>query len=340
MKILTIDYITYYGHRNFNKIHVSSLCNLGHNLTLIARKTAIDVLDESNCLKKYNLPEWSTKPYPFASISERIKGIILLFWIRLNFKLSEYDAILFLSYDVMSLYFFRTQTPTFLINHNNVAQLNKLIKYKLTKWLPSNYEHVVLTLDSKERLEEILRKEVYYVPHGFVDPSLKMNKPSFLDKNEAFLFCPVNRWYDKELITSVIESKNVNDYLKKNNIKLVLKQKLYSGEKKEVIVLINNNIQEDEYYYMMKNALAVILPYNDEFKYRSSGIMFECVAFDEPIIASSIPAIKTYDGMLKISFFKEPEDFVKCIEKVQNGNFSATDNTNFIPDLFWNRILN
>ncbi len=340
MKILAIDYITYYGHRNFNKIHVSSLCNLGHSLTLIARKTAIDVLDESDCLRKYELPEWSAKHYPLASISERIKGIFLLIWIRLNFKLSEYDAIVFLSYDVMSLCFFRTQTRTILINHNNVAQLNNLIKFKLTKCLPSNYKHVVLTLDSKERLEEILGKEVCYVPHGFVDPSLKMKKPSFLDINESFIFCPVNRWYDKKLITSVIGSKYVNDYLKNNNIKFVLKHKLYSGEKKEVVVLIDNNIQEEEYYYMMNNALAVILPYNSEFKYRSSGIMFECIAFDEPIIASSIPAIKSYDGMLKISFFKEPEEFVKCIEKIQNGNFPVTDKTNFIPDLFWDRILN
>ena len=117
-KILVIDYLTYEGHRNFNKIHVECLEELGCSLHVVGRKSALDIIKKSNSISFTFFPKWMSKPYPVKAISERIKNIISLIWIKNHFNFEEFDFVIFLIYDVLTLSFLKISGPVLIINHN------------------------------------------------------------------------------------------------------------------------------------------------------------------------------------------------------------------------------
>ena len=133
MRILIIDYVTYLGHRNFNKIHVESLMRLGHFVHIVGRSSALISIKQTSDYDKTYLPQWANRTFPAKTISERLKQIALLFWIKNKLNVRNYDLVVFLAYDIMSLCLFRTDVPTLLVNHNNVFQLGSRTKFYLTK---------------------------------------------------------------------------------------------------------------------------------------------------------------------------------------------------------------
>ena len=163
-RILAIDYLTSKGHRNFNKIHIDSLVELGNSVHLVGREEAFSLVKKSSHLKKTILPRWASLNYPFRAFTERLKGIFCMLWLHKNFNFNNYDYVLFLSYDILSLFVLRSKYKFLLINHNNVSQLDNKIKLFLTRTLPSNYLHIALSHDMKMRLEDLLSKnKIYFI---------------------------------------------------------------------------------------------------------------------------------------------------------------------------------
>ena len=340
MRILVIDYLTYLGHRNFNKIHIESLLKTGIDMHVIGRRQAMSLIEPSDRLKVSFLPEWASKSFPLKSLSERIKNVAELYWIKRNFDIEQYDAIVFLAYDVLSLCTFRTNRPTFVINHNNVSQLKNIMKLCLTRRLPLNYKHIVLSKDSEEELIRLIpKRSVNFVPHGFLRDNGVTIKPLYLKEDEKFLFCPVNGNYDVDFVKSLFSSTQILNFLSDNNIKLVAKEKLFVNSQNCQIISIKGRIPEEEYRYYLGNALAVILPYSKDFKYRCSGILYECISVNTPVIASQIETLDMYRDLIQIKFFRNVSEFIDNIQYFLNSTRSKVDNTIFVPDNYWEQIL-
>lgn len=341
MRLLIIDYITYLGHRNFNKIHVESLIRLGHTIHVVGRNSALSSIDNNEKLKFTYLPGWSNRSFPVSSVSERLKNVALLFWIKRKFDFQDYDLVIFLAYDILSLCFHRSYTPTILINHNNVSQLGSRIKLYLTKHLSGNYTHVVLTEETRMQLRDLLGKDsVKYVPHGFVYDKGEAVKPKYLNEGERFIFCPINSNYNAEQVTNLFSSSGFLELLEKENLLLVTKSNLVGSVKFQHIVSLSKRIPEEEYRYLLRNAVAVILPYSNAFKYRCSGILFECISANTPVIATQIEALDMYRDLIQIKFFRNVSEFVDNIRYFLNTTRTKVDNTVFVPDNYWEQILN
>ena len=339
MRVLVVDYITYLGHRNFNKIHVEALSDIGCTIRLVGRKSAIESVDNRYNIFKLYFPEWITRKYHFYSISERIKNIVSLCWVKHQVDLSDYDVIIFLAYDILSVSFFRVKKNVILVNHNNISQLNSTFKRWLTRLLPSHYCNVALTRDSELFLNSLSLKNVCYVPHGYVKDTQNTKHPECLKEDDEFLLCPINGNYNATLVQSYFNSQEFNELLTKYNIKLVIKNCLLPNDEHENIIKLKTRISDEEYHYMMKNALAVILPYDINFKYRCSGMLYECIAANTPVIASKIDAMELYRGLIDIKLFDDVQSLIDCIKKTIGHPRKDIDKSIFEPNKYWQSLL-
>lgn len=340
MNILVIDYISLRGHRNFNKIHIESLLRLGHSLHLVGREGQFDNIEQSSNVRITNIPDWMFKHHAIGQLTERINGIIRLWWIKFYVKPKRYDDTIFLVYDILSLFFYRDVCKTYLVNHNNVSQLLNRVKYWLTKHLPSNYTHVTLNEEMELRLKELLpSREVKMVPHGICPPSDLISRPPFVSDKQQFLFCPINRNYDISFVKRLFESRELVDFLNANDIVLYLKESMPVSVERDKVIKIEDRIDLSFYNYLLKECVVVILPYSEQFKYRSSGILFECVARNKPILANDIEAMTIYKEKVEMRLFNDTIGLVDGIKHYIDNPEVLNNIELFNPDSYWSNVI-
>ena len=319
MNILLIDYLSPSGHKFFNTIHVNALLELGHKVCLVGKDGQFKNFEKSQSVNVQSIPKWMFVILPFPPLMERLLGIIRLLWLLLYVDKKKYNSIIFLSYDVLSLFVYRVASKVYLINHNNVSQIDKSkLKLFFTKFLPSNYIHVALNEMMEKRLKELLpNKTIVFVPHGFIRDEGEAKKPTYLQEGEHFLFCPINNNYDPDFVGKLFCDCKLQEFLSTHNIKLIVKRKLLGVLNHTSLIGIEGRFSNEEYRYLMRNALAVVLPYSSQFKYRCSGIFFECVANESIIISTRIPDMEIYSGRVKICYFKTPMEFIDCVKSIK-----------------------
>ena len=339
MKLLLIDYISYKGHQNFNKIHIDALLSLGHDLHLYGKRGQFDNIDKSK-VEIYELPDCFFKDYPITPVSFRLKCIATLNWLKKHIIWEHYDIVVILTYDILSLFTFKIKQKTILINHNNVSQLWSSIKRSLTRRLPQNYIHVALNEEMEARLKELFPlKEVYHVPHGVCPPSDEVKKPSFISAGEKFLFCPVNSNYDKQFVKKVFEDNMLCVFLKEHRLSLYVKATLGVCSDENVIKNVPATIDYGEYNYMLQNAITVLLPYGEDFKYRCSGIFFECVARDTPIITTKLNTMAIYKNSVNMRMFTDVDSLIEAIDYyIQNEPVNFNPEV-FSPNDYWEKVF-
>lgn len=341
MKILAIDYITLLGHRNFNNIHLESLLRQGHTVTYIGRKEALSVEEQPGRINHIYLPDWVylKKNLSHLYLRRNLIEIEILFWIKKNINFEEYDRIIFLAYNVRSILFFRTKVDVYLINHSNVSKLDNKIDFLLTKLISKRYVHVALNENIVKRMKELLpKRKIVYVPHGLITVPQEEKRPVFINEGEEYIFCPVNSNYDKELLKKVFNSKLFIEFIKQSGIQLYVKDKSLFFENGGVNVL-RQRPSIEEYNYMLNHARAIILPYGKDFRYRCSGIFFECIAFDTPVITTSIQDMLIFMNITNTFCCDDIKDFINSIKKIKNKELVRVDKTIFCPDKYWFRIL-
>lgn len=335
MKILVVDYLSYPGHKRFNKIHIDALEKLGHDLFFVGKKDQFPDYCQPRLLCVP--PERFFKTLPFQSVSSRLQNIFCLKWIYSQILEHDYDLILFPTYDIVSLFFSPFKSKCLVINHNNVSQLNSRVKVWLTRHLSPMVNHVTLDSLSQNRLLEIAPKaKVFMIPHGFDSPTCDTSKPAWLDCG-CFFFCPVNRNFNSEDIKTIFQDSSLEKVLAENGCRIYIKN--FCGlEESFVLRTIPTNVPQKEYDYMIQNAKAVILPYSSSFRYRVSGIFFECVAANTTVIVPNIESFKQYSNF-NVVYYSDAETFVRGIRNVLNMSPSQYDLSKVEPLNYWRTAI-
>lgn len=340
MKILVIDYLSYNGHRNFNRIHLDVFLKLGHNLTLVGKTGHFDEYKD-NPKVSIIYPSILDNVKPEDS---HFKNISNLLEIKKQVKVSDYDIILFPTYDVASLFVFRTKMPTYVIDHNTVGMLNNSlfgrIRLFLTKTLPSNYYHICLNKSMETRLRELDRKhKVFHIPHGICPPAMNLAKPDFLNENQHFIFCPINRNYDSDFVQSIFESSRLGEYLESNNMVLLVKDGIPCNCQNKNIIRIENGLSKPQYDYLIQKAKAIILPYGQRFVYRCSGIFFECISRKTPVIATDLEEFRQYKENTDLYLFNNVAELLDKITLCIHNGSREFNNDVFNPRQYWEKTL-
>lgn len=339
-KILLIDYMSPKGHENFDSIHIKSLLSLGYNLTLIGREGQFDCIPHNERLIIKKLPNWCFHTFTFFKpLFVRIQEILALIYIMCRYNPKQYDYTIFLCYDILSTFFFRTKGKVILINHNNVGQLDNKIKLILTKTYPE-YMHISLNEQMQIRLTELLPgHNVEYVPHGLVPPFINVTTSNFINNSTQILFCPVNLNFNRAAISLIFNDDTFLDYLKSKNMVLYVKSFKGLRNDRNELYIIKERVNDDDYKYLITKSLAVILPYTEEFKYRCSGIMFECVANDITVICKRNPSTSIYKDQIDMYEFDNVSQLIDCIEnRIHNGK-RAYNKELLSPTSYWREIL-
>lgn len=336
MNILLIDYLSCKGHRKFNRIHINTLLSLNHDLILLGKN--------GQFVEYQNTEHVHILDLPFNS-SGRLYEALNLLWINHYIHRHNYNVIVFLTYDNISIGLFRSKTPTLLFNHNNVGQLDNTLKGRIKKFLvdrlPQKSAHICLNKEMEDRMRELFPKRtVFYIPHGLITVQIAASMPEFLSEGEKYIICPINRNYDSKYVDRLFHSEYLLMELKKRSISLLVKQKLLNAPISDPIKIIPDVLDDAEYHYLLSNASAVLLPYSEDFKYRCSGIFFECVAEKVPIIASKIPAMTSYLGTCDIQFFSNPNTLVNCIDNLDRMDKSSYNMKLFNTSHYWKQVLN
>ena len=341
MRLLLVDYLSPAGHKYFNSIHVNALLELGHKVCLVGKEGHFVCFENRQNVDIQSIPKWMFVILPFPPLMGRLLGIIRLLWLLLHINRKRYDAIIFLSYDALSLFIYKVASKVYLIDHNNVSQIDKSkVKLFFTKSLPSNYIHVALSEMMEKRLKELLpNKTIVYVPHGYIKDEGEGKKPAYLQEGEKFLFCPINSNYDPVFVEELLGDSKLQEFLSSHSIKLIVKRMLLGNLNHTNLIGIDGRFSDEEYRYLMRNALAVVLPYSSQFKYRCSGIFFECVANESRIISTRIPDMEIYSGRVKICYFNTPKEFVDCLNNIKRVNVNKDPLQFGEVKNCWNNIL-
>lgn len=335
-KVLVIDYMSPSGHKNFDKIHVESLLELNCNLKIVGKRGHFTDISNKQNIEICELPNWCCSRIKYLKpLFVRIQSILALLYIRAKYAQNDYDYTIFLCYDILSIFFYRTVSNVILIDHNNVGQLKNKVKLFLTKNYP-DYAHIALNKQMCQKLRDLLPEHnVFYIPHGLVPAFTNTHISEKYANSENFLFCPVNQNFDQKKIASLFNNDFLLDYLKEKNLVLYVKFFVGIREDRKEIQVISERLSEEDYKYLIKNSLAVILPYTEEFKYRCSGIMFECVANDTTLICYTNPAISIFNGEIDMYEFETSLQLVDCINARLNNGRKFYNKEFLNPTSYW-----
>ena len=145
----------------------------------------------------------------------------------------------------------------------------------------------------------------------------------------------------KQLINKTFNSLQLLSFLEKNRIKLVVKSQLIDlKDCSSWIVPVDNHLAKTEYDYLLDRAVVVLLPYEKNYMYRCSGIMFECVARNTPILASNIESMAIYKGYINILLFDNIQKLIEGIDYYNTNDLKSVDKTVFDPLNRWKEVFN
>lgn len=343
MKVLVIEYLAPRGHVGYDSFHIKSLATVCEDYKFVSSQNFINECGV-NKEKSYALPKWLFPNYNsiLKPILERIFGIFRLLFILLKINIKHYDVIVFLSYDIMSLFVFRVGNRVLLCNHNNTTDFFSNIKKRLHNSLPSNYEYVVLA----DFIQDIFKNnnpthKVHVIPHGLTKQHKCTSIKSPFGENN-YIFCSTTSSCDKDFLYRILNSSSVEKFLTENNIDVVIKAK-QNVECKMHVKTIIDYIDDKTYSSMIKNAVAVFAPYSEEsFKNRVSAVLMECIASNIPIICTNILPFSEFRRYANYNFIVNNEnEFISCLKDILiiSDNKFYKDINSLYPTPYWHKVL-
>ena len=357
MKILYIDHISPYGHVNFNTIHLQSLLSLNHHVYCIFKKDYFKKISVENIKIYLELPLWLYKKY-WNGFTERILYFSQLLFIKFKVKFKTFDIVIFASYEPISLFFANIKCPLLLINHNTISGLDKSkVKEFFTKSISNRNVHIVFNEYMKQRLLLSKIHNVVIVPHGFIKPFI-IDQPnnvlnSFTDIDYkifnlhaySIVFCPSSASIDKIFLFQLLFDKGFNEFLIERNIILVLKGNIYLDQNFcRNIVCIDRRFSDIEYQKLFFLSKIILLLYDNNYKYRTSGVLFECFSNNKPCLVLQNESINSYSKYFNYDPFfdtvSELSDKVLWHQQHVFKNHSLYTNLKELnPISYWDKLL-
>ncbi len=320
-KFLYIDPFSPNGHINFNKIYVSALSGL--NLS-------IDFIFKEDYAKNLNLPINPIfeipKNYYYESgkLGNRILYYKIFKFLKKKINFQSYDYVFFSSYEEISLFTSRIKGNLFLISHDNVRGFLSPVKRFFLKRLAKNSTFLVFEDYMKDLILKTGIEKVKVLPHSYLQGDIKKN-PTKKDHCEYQIFLPSSaNNVDFEFINTIINSNEIKDILVKKNIVLTFKSKSIKSQHRNISI-INYRLNDEEYRRLFLQSDIILIPYSN-FLYRTSGVLFECIANEKKAFIKNLKAFECYKNMSSsLYYFSSIEDFKILLKKIDKIVHASPD---------------
>ena len=318
-RILYIDPFSTYGHKNFNEIYLRNLACLEVELTCVFRDGYFEELHfEKKKTRLYKIPKKYYKGNR-SSFFNRIEMIKILRHVKRELNFKDFDKIILAAYDNIALYFSFIREEIFLVNHNNLAGLDNKIKLFFFKQISKRNIHLVFEDYMREYLNSIGIAKVISVSHGLPNEFKAIGDlpPTSLtdlkiEQYSNLIFVPSSSSSDVFFIDKLINDSSFQNYLKENNILLVLRGD-YTGSWS-----FNFNSWksfEIQNRYLLIKSSIIIIKYPASFKYRTSAVFLDCVANNKIVLISEIEAFKQLESKINYNPYFTTID--ELIDKVK-----------------------
>lgn len=333
MKILYVDPVCYPTHSGFNKMHINALKKQFGNVDLCFEEGYSQYIDYSEEQINYRIPKGIIQLHS-GGLKYRLSIRSTLNWIKRNVELNKYDAIILSCYDEIALGL--TSFPgSYIINHNNVGNLNSLLKRAFFKFVSRKHKHIVLTKSAGALLTRMGISNWKLVSHGlpvpFFNREKKNNNPADV---EFIVFSPSQGSNDRKFLESLINSVAFNDWLKTNKIKLIIRG-CYSIPSYKNIDVIRGFISEKEYQNLFLGSDCILISYPLNFKYRVSAVLLEAIANNKKIALRRTDTFEEYIPIVgENSYFDDIESLKWVISFHINNKKKQKYDSSYIKNYF------
>lgn len=323
-KMLYIDQLCLSGHINFNNIYIKALYDHEIIIDFALKFGYKNNLDLSTDSIVFPIPEKYFRETN-SKILYRFNLYRILKYIISNINLDNYDFVLFSSFEEISLFLGQFKRPLILIHHNNLKSLDNTIKRYFYKIIINKNINIVFDQNIKNIFKSLGVKTTHVVKHGY---PMKLDKSlykcgSFLNEIDLnnfknIVFAPSSSSGDRLFFLELLKDNIFQKFLHNNNILFIIKGD-YQINNLNNIKVFNSFLLQVEYEYLFLNSDIIIINYPKSFKYRTSGVFWECVANDKLCLLSKIDAFAGYGSFMKYEpFFNTKEEFMLKIIEVLN----------------------
>ena len=323
-KLLYIDPFCPYGHINFNKTYVNALLRYDKiEVHLALKEGYIHELGLPLELLRLSIPTRLFVDRKNSAVN-RLSLLLIYWYVRYKLHLRDYDYIFLSGYEEISFFFSGFKGKIFLVNHNNVANLDNFIKRLFIKNISKKCVQVVFSDFIRKRYLLFGIKNVLVLSQGLPEPyylsdahsGLLLNKNSKLLPKEfnLIIFVPSGSKYDSGFLKTLIADSHFIDFLKTHKILLAIKSDL-SFPPNANLLIIEEPLETEHYISIFLNCDVVLLIYPESFKFRVSALLLECFSNNKMCLLSNIESFRTFAPYFKYNpFFDSARELESAIE--------------------------
>lgn len=317
MRILYIDTESFSSHANFNRIHIDALQKCGYSVDGAFKEGYCNLLGIKNLDVVCEIPERLYEHGKETQVYGRLLMLFRLWKIRINVRFADYDAVILAYYDETVLPFSFYPRGLYLINHINADGLHHWLKRKMFLYLSKRNTQIMISKRAYNYVRSLGAEKCQLVYHGLPNPySKEIARPDWMNHQHT-LFSPSAMSSDLVLIQQLFESKSFNFLLKTLDIQFVVKTTHKISTNNSNVKVIDYYMSDEEYQGCFVNADAILISYLDDYKYRTSAVMLECIANNKKVVVRKTDGLLEYEDMIGTSpYFSTVEEGVSVIENM------------------------
>ena len=236
-------------------------------------------------------------------------------WIKRNIDTKQYDVIIWAYIDeiVFSIMCRNSANRVLFMDHLIGEISNSKVKKIFFQGIKKSYEYIAFEDYIKDFVKGIDKnRTVWVVKHPLpVIPELGEKKNNLDTENKNVIFAPALS-NDEEFIDYLI--KNAEKIPKKIKIIIRSTEKEYFSSNLEVY---KNRISDEKYYTSIRDSVAVLIHYGENYNYRTSGVLYEAVQMRKPVILFCGNTLDNYYKLYPniIRAFYSNNEFMQSVDR-------------------------
>lgn len=292
MKILYVDPISPKGHKNFNYGLLRCLTSINNiDVDVLIRKNYIDFdgknisVNKVEYINEKHIPEnvlKNSKNLMEYRVKMRWNQYIFLKGLFHSIKDKDYDLILFTCIDLVSFSIasYHIKQRCVFIDHGISDLPESNFKKFFWKNINSKFEAVLMEEYVEKYVKNIIKakNKTWLIHHTLpvIETNILDNYTNFTDK--YIIYAP-GESNDEKFIEDLIK---ISSYIP-DTFKIIIKSKKTTFDS-DTLFVYNRRLNDIEYFGLMDKSTYVLLPYESNYNYKTSGVFFEAVFFNKPVM--------------------------------------------------------
>lgn len=329
-KILYVNYMLQYGHVNFDRIQISALKSTGHEVKLIFHYDIAKQLDFPASDYALIIPKClgtnSDNP-----IINRLLYIMTLLFIKIKIRFSRYDKVIVSNLDELTLGLVPLTKKMYIFCHSNSNDFESSIKKTFLKKLAKNNRFIVFNEFMKEPFTLNGIHHLLVISHGCISPFIARRNqvPLDLSKYKFVVFHPSTK-IENSFLNELKTNESLHHFLTDNHVALIVRDKNLVVNQCNHIIVLKDYLTVEQYQALFLASNIILLVYPETFKYKVSGISYECFANHKRLLIYDNASLKycneyyNYDPMF--SSTAQLCEKIKYLQENESAAYLATDN--------------